>query len=117
AASLAPFDGILRDELNVKSVELIELDEDVADRYGISKRLTVNARAAGPRLGKQVQHVIAGARAGVWEEIDGAIVVDGVALQEGEYELTLEAGGAGEGIAIALLPEGGFVLLDTATTP
>lgn len=118
AASLAQFEGILRDELNVKSVDLVELDGDVAERYGISKRLSVNARAAGPRLGKQVQHVIAGARAGVWEETDGGgVVVDGVALHEGEYELTLEAGGVDEGTAIALLADGGFVLLDTATTP
>jgi isoleucyl-tRNA synthetase len=117
AASLAQFEGILRDELNVKSVELVELDEGLAERYGISTRLSVNARAAGPRLGKQVQHVIAGAKSGVWEERDGVVVVDGVALQEGEYELTLEAGGVEEGTAIALLAAGGFVLLDTTTTP
>ncbi|QKJ19354.1 isoleucine--tRNA ligase [Microbacterium hominis] len=117
AAALAQFDGILRDELNVKAVDLVELSDDVAERFGISKRLTVNARAAGPRLGKQVQHVIAGARSGVWEEREGVVVVDGIALQEGEYELTLEAGGVGDGTAIALLSEGGFVLLDTATTP
>ena len=117
AAALGQFDGILRDELNVKGVELIELVDDLSARYGISKRLSVNARAAGPRLGKQVQHVIAGAKSGVWEERDGVVVVDGVALQEGEYELTLEAGGVDDGTAIALLAEGGFVLLDTATTP
>ncbi|MBD3941457.1 isoleucine--tRNA ligase [Microbacterium sp. NEAU-LLC] len=117
AAALAQFDGILRDELNVKSVEVLELADDLSARYGISKRLSVNARAAGPRLGKQVQHVIAGAKSGVWEERDGAVVVDGIALQEGEYELTLEAGGVDEGTAIALLAEGGFVLLDTTTTP
>jgi isoleucyl-tRNA synthetase len=117
AASLAQFDGILRDELNVKEVELVELGDGLAERYGISKRLSVNARAAGPRLGKQVQHVIAGARAGVWEERDGVIVVDGVALQEGEYDVALEAGGVEEGTAIALVGDGGFVLLDTTTTP
>ncbi|WP_137843451.1 isoleucine--tRNA ligase [Microbacterium sp. 2FI] len=116
AASLAQFEGILRDELNVKAVELVELSAGVAERFGISKRLSVNARAAGPRLGKQVQHVIAGARAGVWEERDGVVVVDGVALEDGEYELTLEAGGVDEGTAIALLVDGGFVLLDTTTT-
>ncbi len=117
AASLAQFEGILRDELNVKRVELIELSESVAEHYGISQRLTVNARVAGPRLGRQVQHVIAGAKAGVWEEQDGVVVVDGIALQDGEYELTLEAGGVEEGVAIALLSGGGFVLLDTTTTP
>ncbi|WP_194411784.1 isoleucine--tRNA ligase [Microbacterium cremeum] len=117
AASLAQFDGILRDELNVKEVELVELGDGLAERYGISKRLSVNARAAGPRLGKQVQHVIAGAKAGVWEERDGAVVVDGIALEDGEYELTLEAGGVEDGTAISLVGDGGFVLLDTATTP
>jgi isoleucyl-tRNA synthetase len=117
AASLAQFDDILRDELNVKEVELVELGDDVAERYGITRRLSVNARAAGPRLGKQVQHVIAGAKAGVWEEVDGTVVVDGIALEEGEYELALEAGGVAEGTAIALLADGGFVLLDTTTSP
>ncbi|WP_341578877.1 isoleucine--tRNA ligase [Microbacterium schleiferi] len=117
AASLGQFEGILRDELNVKSVELVELTEGLAESYGISQRLAVNARAAGPRLGKQVQHVIAGAKVGLWSEQDGVIVVDGIALEPGEYELTLEAGGVAEGTAIALLGGGGFVLLDTTTTP
>ncbi|WP_375237085.1 class I tRNA ligase family protein, partial [Microbacterium schleiferi] len=117
AAALGQFEGILRDELNVKSVELVELTEGLAESYGISQRLAVNARAAGPRLGKQVQHVIAGARAGLWSEEDGVVVVDGITLEPGEYELTLEAGGVAEGTAIALLAAGGFVLLDTTTTP
>lgn len=117
AASLGQFEGILRDELNVKSVDLVELTDGLAESYGISQRLAVNARAAGPRLGKQVQHVIAGAKAGLWNEEDGVIVVDGIALEPGEYDLTLEAGGVAEGTAIALLGAGGFVLLDTTTTP
>src|SRR5690606_23253251 len=112
------FEEILRDELNVKRVEFVELTDGLAESYGISQRLTINARAVGPRLGKQVQHVIAGARAGVWTLEGDTVVVDGVALQQGEYELTLEAGGVAEGTAIALLPgQGGFVLLDTVTTP
>ena len=123
AEGLSQFEEIIRDELNVKSVALVELTEGLADSYGISQRLSVNARAAGPRLGKQVQHVIAGARAGVWTIEAGAVVVDGIVLQEGEYDLALEAGGVGEGTAIALLSgagqrqQGGFVLLDTTTTP
>ena len=117
ADALGQFEDILRDELNVKAVELVPLTEGLAEDYGISQRLAVNARAAGPRLGKQVQHVIAGAKAGVWSVEDGVVVVDGVALVEGEYELTLEAGGVAEGTAIALLAGDGFVLLDTTTTP
>ncbi|MDT3343732.1 isoleucine--tRNA ligase [Microbacterium aquilitoris] len=117
ADALAQFEDIVREELNVKSVQVVELTDGLAEQYGISQRLAVNARAAGPRLGKQVQHVIKGAKAGLWTEEDGVVVVDGIALEPGEYDLTLEAGGVAEGTAIALLPRGGFVLLDTTTTP
>ncbi|GAB3633648.1 isoleucine--tRNA ligase [Microbacterium shaanxiense] len=117
AGSLGQFEDILRDELNVKSVELVQLTETAAVEYGISHRLSVNARAAGPRLGKQVQHVIAGARAGLWEEKDGTVIVDGIALEPAEYELELETTGRPEGEALAIVPSGGFVLLDTQTTP
>ncbi len=116
ADQLAQVEDILRDELNVKSVELVQLTDTTAGEYGISHRLSVNARAAGPRLGKQVQHVIAGARAGIWEEQDGVVVVDGIALEPQEYELVLETAGRPEGEALALVPGGGFVLLDTQTT-
>ncbi|MEJ1920929.1 isoleucine--tRNA ligase [Microbacterium sp. KHB019] len=117
ADQLGQFEDILRDELNVKSVELAQLTDTTAAEYGISHRLSVNARAAGPRLGKQVQHVIAGARAGVWEEQDGVVVVDGIALEPQEYDLVLETAGRPEGEALAVVPGGGFVLLDTQTTP
>jgi isoleucyl-tRNA synthetase len=117
AASLAQFEGIVRDELNVKSVELVELEEGTAAVYGITHRLSVNARAAGPRLGKQVQQAIAGAKTGDWSEVDGVVTAGGIALQPGEYDLVLETSGRPEGEALALLPSGGFVLLDTTTTP
>ncbi|MBN9630218.1 MAG: isoleucine--tRNA ligase [Actinobacteria bacterium] len=119
AEALRPFEAILRDELNVKAVELVELADDSAASYGITSRLTVNARAAGPRLGKQVQQVIQAARAGDWSEHDGVVTVGGVELVEGEYELVLETAQTDEeaSSALALLPGGGFVLLDTATTP
>ncbi|AZS36939.1 Isoleucine--tRNA ligase [Microbacterium lemovicicum] len=117
AAALAQFDEILRDELNVKSVELIELEESTATDYGITSRLSVNARAAGPRLGRQVQQAIQAAKAGDWSEVDGVVVAGGLPLQEGEYDLVLETTGRPEGEALALIPGGGFVLLETTTTP
>jgi isoleucyl-tRNA synthetase len=118
-ASLAPFEGILRDELNLKQVTLVELADDSAAAYGITSRLTVNARAAGPRLGKSVQQAIKAARAGEWSESDGSVTAGGIDLMPGEYELELAvAASPGEGgTALALLPGGGFVLLDTTTTP
>ncbi len=126
-AALAPFESILRDELNVKNVRLVELADDSAGSYGITSRLTVNARAAGPRLGKQVQQVIKAARAGDWSEADGVVTAGGIELAAGEYELVLqtgpadgspvEGGASADAPALALLAGGGFVLLETKTTP
>ncbi|MDR6868405.1 isoleucyl-tRNA synthetase [Microbacterium resistens] len=117
AASLAPFEDILREELNVKSVELVAQTDATAAEYGISHRLSVNARAAGPRLGKDVQKVIQAARAGDWSAEGGAVTAGGVVLEPAEYELALETTGRPDGEALAVVPTGGFVLLDTATTP
>ncbi|MET0853713.1 MAG: DUF5915 domain-containing protein, partial [Microterricola sp.] len=115
-ADLDEFAAIVREELNVKSVEFVELADDSAAAYGITSKLTVNARAAGPRLGKGVQQVIQAARNGDWSELDGVVTAGGVELVAGEYELVLETASGGADQALALLPGGGFVLLDTATT-
>ena len=116
--ALAPFEHILREELNVKKVKLKPLTDDSADTHGIVHTLSVNARAAGPRLGKEVQQVIRAAKAGDWSETDGVVTAGGIALEPGEYELTLSTGDAGEDRdALGLLPGGGFVLLRTETTP
>jgi isoleucyl-tRNA synthetase len=117
ADTLGQFEDILREELNVKSVELVPQSETTAADYGISHRLSVNARAAGPRLGKNVQTVIKAAKAGDWSEADGVVTAGGIALEPSEYELVLETSGRPEGEALALVPGGGFVLLDTQTTP
>ncbi|MGZ8805126.1 MAG: class I tRNA ligase family protein, partial [Microbacterium sp.] len=117
ADALAQFEDILREELNVKSVELVDLRGDTAAQYGISHRLSVNARAAGPRLGKQVQHAIQAAKSGDWSETDGVVTAGSIALEPGEYELVLETTGRPEGEALAVLARGGFVLLDTTSTP
>ncbi|MGJ0388549.1 isoleucine--tRNA ligase [Microbacterium sp. CGR1] len=117
ASSLGQFEDILREELNVKSVELVGQSATTAADYGISHRLSVNARAAGPRLGKNVQTVIKAAKAGDWSENGGVVTAGGIALEPSEYELALETTGRPEGEALALVPAGGFVLLDTQTTP
>ncbi|MDF2047623.1 class I tRNA ligase family protein, partial [Microbacterium sp. Kw_RZR3] len=117
AAGLAQFDDILREELNVKSVEQVALQDGTAAEYGITHRLSVNARAAGPRLGKQVQQAIKAAREGDWSEVDGQVVAGGIPLEPTEYDLVVETAGRPEGEALAVLTSGGFVLLDTVTTP
>jgi isoleucyl-tRNA synthetase len=114
-SDLAAFAPILEEELNVKSVEFVAFQPDSLERYGITRRLSINARALGPRLGKQVQAVIQAARAGDWQQDGDAVVVGGVPLTSGEFELELQS--ADESNAIAFLADGGFVLLDTELTP
>ncbi|MEV8253762.1 isoleucine--tRNA ligase [Rhodoglobus sp. NPDC076762] len=114
-SALAPFSDILRDELNVKAVKFELLEEGSLDSFGITKKLTVNARALGPRVGKQVQQVIKEAKAGNWETTAEGVSVDGMPLEAGEYELQMEA--ADEASAIAFLSDGGFVIIDTQLTP
>ena len=114
-AALEPFAAILRDELNVKSVVLTPLSEESLADYGVTRKLTVNARAAGPRIGKQVQQVIPAAKKGDWRPSGENVVVGGVELLPGEF--TLELAVADASAAIGFVGDGGFVLLDTATTP
>ena len=117
ADRLGGFEDIVADELNVKSVRLLDADHPDAASYGVSQRLTVNARAAGPRLGKDVQTAITGSKSGDWSvSPSGEVTSGGLALQEGEFTLETVAGGS-DGTATGMLPGGGFVVLDTALTP
>ncbi|PFG19291.1 isoleucine--tRNA ligase [Serinibacter salmoneus] len=114
-AALAPFADLVASEVNLKSVALEDLASDAAARYGVTTKLTVNARAAGPRLGKSVQVAIKAARSGEWSEHEGVVTAGGIELAEGEYELaTVASGAAGGEIAVGVLPGGGFVVLDLA---
>lgn len=115
---LAAFDGIVRDEVNVKALRLLAVESDEAASYGVEQRLTVNARAAGPRLGKDVQVAIKGSKSGDWSVAeDGTVTAGGLALVEGEYTLETVAGSADAGTATGVLRSGGFVVLDTEVTP
>ncbi|AYF96966.1 isoleucine--tRNA ligase [Protaetiibacter intestinalis] len=114
AAGLDGFADILREELNVKAVALAPLVESSLADFGIERRLSVNARALGPRLGKEVQRVIQAAKSGDWSVDGERVTAGGVDLLAGEYELELTV--ADPESAIAFLPAGGFVVLDTHVT-
>jgi isoleucyl-tRNA synthetase len=110
AERLAPFADLLKDELNVKAVEF---DSDVS-AYSKSD-LKLVPRVLGPRLGKDVQRVIKAVKSGDWTVEDGTVTAGGVALEEGEYELTMVAVDAEHTEA---LPNGaGVIVLDTEVTP
>jgi isoleucyl-tRNA synthetase len=108
ASTLAPVLELIRDEVNVKTVELTD---DVA-AYGRFE-LTVNARACGPRLGGDTQKVIRAVKEGDWERgPDGVLTAAGIPLLDGEYTERLVAADPTD---TAALPAGsGLVVLDTA---
>lgn len=116
--AMRPFQNILQEELNVKHVDFSQLTESSAAEHGIVSQLTINARVAGPRLGKDVQHVIRAAKQNDWSEANGIVTAGDIELITGEYDLTLTVGESEESTrAIALIADGGFVMLETQTTP
>ncbi|MEJ7832374.1 MAG: class I tRNA ligase family protein, partial [Nocardioides sp.] len=115
--ALSGFESIIADEVNVREVRLLTAGSDDAAAYGVEQRLTVNARAAGPRLGKDVQLAIKGSKTGDWSaEADGTVTAGGLRLEEGEFTLDTVAGTTDSDAAVGVLPGGGFVVLDTAVT-
>ena len=118
AQRLSALTEIIADEVNVKVVRLLDIDAPEAASYGVTQRLTVNARAAGPRLGKDVQTAIKGSKTGDWAVAeDGTVTSGGLALVEGEYALETVAAESDGHSATGMLPTGGFVVLDTDVTP
>ena len=123
--AVEPYEQVLERELNVKNVTFCTLKDASEHGLKIVHELKVNARAAGPRLGKQVQFAIKSSKSGDWHVDDsGAPVVQTpngeVALVDGEYELVnrVESSDAqaAANMASAAMPTGGFVMLDTALT-
>src|SRR6185437_2944778 len=116
AETLADFTALIADEVNVRDVTLLDVADAEAQEIQVSQRLTVNARAAGPRLGRDVQGVIRATKTGDWSaDTLGVVTCGGVKLEPDEYTIeTVVADGAG---ATATLPGGGFILLDTTVTP
>ncbi len=108
---LAPFANLIADELNVKAVDLTD---DIA-AYGRFE-LTVNAREAGPRIGKDVQAAIKAVKAGEGVlNADGTLSAGPAVLLPAEFTSKLVAA---EPEWTAALPDGaGLVVLDGAVTP
>ncbi|WP_342320034.1 isoleucine--tRNA ligase [Corynebacterium mayonis] len=72
SADLAEFVAAIRDEVNVKDVELTD-DVDSAGTFEV----VVNAKVAGPKLGRDVQRAIKNVKAGNYVREGENVVVDG----------------------------------------
>lgn len=107
---LERYRDLIADELNVKEVELTD---DIAN-YGRFE-LTVNAKVAGPRLGKDVQAAIKAVKAGeAIANADGTLKAGSALLLPEEYSSRLVAA---DPEYTAALPDGaGLVVLDGTVT-
>lgn len=86
SARLADFADIIRDEVNVKEVALTS-DVDSVGRFDV----VVNAKVAGPRLGKDVQRAIKAVKSGNYERRGDVVVADGIELVAEEFTERLVA--------------------------
>jgi isoleucyl-tRNA synthetase len=104
---LAPYASLIEDEVNVKQVVLTDEVSGVAERV-----LSLVPAVLGPRVGPDTQRVIRAVKDGRWEQRpDGAVVVEDVTLEPGEYVLALRPRDDERG---RTLPgDGGVVVLDT----
>ena len=101
--------SLVRDEVNVRDVELIGDESDLVDR-----RVKVLLPKIGKRLGAQIPAVMAAAREGAVEfNPDGSVTLAGVTLAPDEVEIhaTPRPG------TVVAGDEGLVVVLDTELTP
>ncbi|NDI15817.1 MAG: isoleucine--tRNA ligase, partial [Actinobacteria bacterium] len=111
AGLLHDFVDVIKDEVNVRDVQLRE-DVDAHAK----RQLNVTPAALGPRLGADTQKVIRAVKQGDWSMSSGRVVAGGFELQEGEYSLRLVATGEGERGSAALSGGEGLVVLDLTVT-
>jgi isoleucyl-tRNA synthetase len=120
ADALRRYVALISDELNVRELLLTDLAAAGSGGFGVRQVLQVNARVAGPRLGKEVQVAIKASKSGDWSaDADGTVTSGGITLRAGEYTLQTVVADADsdDQRAVAMLPGGGFVILDTTVTP
>ncbi|QGU01732.1 Isoleucine--tRNA ligase [Corynebacterium kalinowskii] len=106
---LADFAAIIRDEVNVKDV-LLSDDVDSVGRFEV----VVNAKAAGPRLGKDVQRAIKAVKSGNYTRSGDVVLADGIELHDGEFSERLVA--ANPESTAQVDGFGGLVSLDMTVT-
>jgi isoleucyl-tRNA synthetase len=131
---LEAYRDLMAAELNVKTVELINVKVAEARGFTVQSNLIINARELGPRIGSKVQAVIRAAKAGQHVQTSTGISVkivladtnETIELFPTEYRLEntvtrntdRPAGpsGANRAIDSRALSQGGFAVLDLELT-
>ncbi len=82
---LQAYTALIRDELNVKKVEI---SSDIS-KFA-SFQLQVNAKELGPKLGPKMKDVLRSTKDGTWKTLpDGRIEAAGCVLEKGDFTLRL----------------------------
>jgi isoleucyl-tRNA synthetase len=104
------FADLIKDELNVKEVQILESFDSFAERV-----LQVDSRKVGPRVGGAMKTIMAASRSGAWEVTkDGRVLVAGIILEKEDFQLGLKAK---KGVtAGGLASNQAVVILDTVIT-
>ncbi|NMC64451.1 MAG: class I tRNA ligase family protein, partial [SAR324 cluster bacterium] len=106
---LGPYLDYIREELNVKTVEILENPDEIAQRIG-----KPNAQLIGPKLGKATQEVIKLAKEGAFTvNADETISVGNYTLQKEEMEICF----VGKDNLIVESTSDAVVALNTVLTP
>lgn len=112
AERLRDFAAVIRDEVNVKELELSD-DVDAAGSFEV----VVNAKVAGPQLGKDVQRAIKNVKAGNYTRDGENVVVDGdIVLTPELYTERLVAENPESTARVETGGAVGLVVLDTEVT-
>jgi len=109
ADSLADFAPVIRDEVNVKNVELTT-DVDAVGSF----KVNVIPKIAAPRLGKDFQQTLVAVKKGEYERDGDTVKAAGQVLQPGEYEEVLVA--ADPDSTARISGHNGLVVLDKNVT-
>ncbi|MBR4399849.1 MAG: isoleucine--tRNA ligase [Aeriscardovia sp.] len=111
------FEGVIKRELDVKEVDFLSFAEAEKEGFKVEKKLSINPRVLGPRIGGKVQEAIKASKEGKWEEKEGEVCVEAagekIRLLPEEYSLSSTLLLPSSSFAKPL-SEGGFVILDCA---
>jgi len=103
---LSGFSELIKDELNIKSIEYVDNLVKFADT-----KLNINFPLLGKRLPSDMKNIISASKAGNWIKEDGGVVVLGKKLLPEEYEIVLVPKLSTDGAKV-LQSNDGLVILD-----
>lgn len=111
---IAKFSEIIKDEVNVKSVEIQENLDDLAEL-----NLKINFKKIGAKYGPKIKEIMAAAKSGNFTKIaDNEIEIAGINLVDDEFDLALtpKTNEESSAVTVALPDNSSLISLETKIT-